>query len=203
MSSKNVFIEGVFTIINKRQKNILLVFLCVVIMILLTACEEGTGSKTIVLGFLPSGMEVATGHRILNNTDFRIITLIPILEPLFSFVISILCNVIDFFLWFIAWIPGVKQGIAFIYSLPDLDQTYKNFFPNHRNFITHSVLNPGFLLVTLIGIILSKVNKSFILREAPIKGRCGNRTAMCTCWYSLGKPSVWGVEKSIPNPAGE
>lgn len=143
---------------NIKRKYIILICIMLAVTFLLVGCEEGTGSKTIVFGFLPSGIEVATGHRLLHNTDYRIVTLIPVIEPLICIIISAICNIFDFLIWFIAWIPGIKQLIALIYSLPDIDQIYRNIFPNHRNFITHSVLNPGFIVTMFIGFLLGKIN---------------------------------------------
>ena len=146
---------------NTKSKYMFLICIIVLVIFLFIGCEEGTGKNAIVLGFLPSGIEVATGNRLLHNTDYRVVTLIPVLEPFICIIISAICNIFDFLLWFIAWIPGIKQIIALIYSLPDIDQIFRNIFPNHRNFITHSVLNPGFIITILIGFILGKINESF------------------------------------------
>lgn len=146
---------------NTKSKYMISICILVLAMSLLVGCEEGTGTKTIVFGFLPSGIETATGHRLLYNTDYRVVTLIPIIEPLIWMIISFVCNIFDFILWFIAWIPGVKQIINLVYSLPDIDQIFTNIFPNHRNFLTHSILNPGFIVIMVLGFILGRINEAF------------------------------------------
>lgn len=138
---------------NKTIRYNIGIFFVFIMAILLVGCDEGTGNKTSILGFLPSGIEVATGHKLLYNTDFRITTLIPFIEPLFCYIISIFCNLLDFCIWFIAWIPGVKQLIKIVYSLPDIDQKMTNIFPYHRNIITHSILNLGFILIVVLSFI--------------------------------------------------
>lgn len=150
---------------NSKKNYIFLIFLLLLIVGLFTGCEQGTGNKFSVLGFLPSGMKTATGNKILYNTDYRVYALIPVVEPLFGWFISALCNIFDFFLWFITWVPGIKQVTGFIYSLPDMDQHAVKIFCNHRNFITHSVLNPGFIIITLFSFILSKIGKCKELGE--------------------------------------
>lgn len=144
---------------NRKQKYIILIFLIIASVLLFTGCEQGTGNKFKVLGFLSSGMKTAAGHKILHNTDYHVYALIPFIEPLFGWLISIFCNIIDFLLWFVAWIPGIKQAIRFIYSLPDIDQYIPNIFSNHRNFITHSIFNPGFIVIIFLSCMLSKIPK--------------------------------------------
>ncbi len=130
--------------------------LLIVILATLSSCAKDTGGSFAALGFLPSGMEAATGHRILYNTNFNSYALIPILEPFINILMSVFVNLIDFALWLIAWIPGMKQVISWIYKLPDLDLAYSHIFTYHRNIITHSALNPLFLISIFSFMLLSK-----------------------------------------------
>lgn len=135
------------------------IWLFILLIISLTGCSQGTGNNFGVLGFLPSGIKTATGHKLLYNTDYTIVTLIPGIEVIIFFFISLLCNIIDFMLWFIAWIPGLKQLIAVIYSAPDIDLLFRTIFHTHRNFITHSVLNPLLLIILIPTFIFGKFFK--------------------------------------------
>lgn len=132
------------------------IWLFIIFMFTLTGCSQGTGDDFGVLGFLPSGIETATGHKLLYNTDYKQVTLIPVVEVLICYFISILCNLMDFMLWFIAWIPGLKQLIALIYAAPDMDLLFPSVFHLHRNFITHSVLNPLFLISGVLMVLLGR-----------------------------------------------
>lgn len=143
------------------------IWLFIIFMFTLTGCSQGTGNDFGVLGFLPSGVETATGHKALYHTDYKQVTLIPVVEVIIFYFVSIMCNIFDFFLWFIAWIPGIKQFIALIYVSPDIDLLFPEIFHMHRNFITHSVLNPVFLtaiaLVILLGRFFEWIKAVFLL----------------------------------------
>ncbi len=56
------------------------IWLFIIFMFTLTGCSQGTGNDFGVLGFLPSGVETATGHKALYHTDYKQVTLIPVVE---------------------------------------------------------------------------------------------------------------------------
>lgn len=96
----------------------------------------------LTLGFLPMGLRVRKGT---NLHSWRI----PIIGPLVNYVTACLVNIIDALLWCSFLLPGMRRICLFFYRCPDMSERYFGFLlggiNGHRNFISHSVLNPFFL----------------------------------------------------------
>ena len=82
------------------------------------------------------------------------------LEITLNYFFAALINLIDFALLFISWIPGLKNILDFMYRNPDIIEKQIPFLfggsKGHRNFITHSVFNPVFLIYIFISSKLTK-----------------------------------------------
>ncbi len=104
------------------------------------------------LSFLPSGIDTLFNHR-LHDGDMSTIALIPLVEHLINYIAVLFLNIIDFAIWTIAWIPGVNLIIDIVYTSPDFIEVGVT----HRNFLTHSVLNPVFLIAMLALFIVGKI----------------------------------------------
>ena len=82
------------------------------------------------------------------------------LEITLNYFFAALINLIDFSLLFISWIPGLKNILDFMYRNPDIIEKQIPFLfggsKGHRNFITHSVFNPVFLIYIFISSKLTK-----------------------------------------------
>ena len=92
------------------------------------------------------------------------------LEITLNYFFAALINLIDFALLFISWIHGLKNILDFMY--PDIIEKQIPFLfggsKGHRNFITHSVFNPVFLIYIFISsklcVIFSLTPLNTILR---------------------------------------
>ena len=130
----------------------------VLVIALITWVLDGvvsTVGSILTLSFLPSALKMLEG----SSMDS---TLIPILGYLINWLVVVFVNFVDFMIWFINWIPGIKQVIRLIYTAPDIDQSswYRasfSFLGGHRSFITHSVLNPIFIIYFSLSYFVSKV----------------------------------------------
>ena len=82
------------------------------------------------------------------------------LEITLNYFFAAIINLIDFALLFISWIPGLKNILDFMYRNPDIIEKQIPFLfggsKGHRNFITHSVFNPVFLIYIFISSKLTK-----------------------------------------------
>jgi|GEM_PF-2369059 len=171
------------------------------ISVLLAGCnsrESGVFGTVLTLGFLPSGFEVITGNPLLANINL-LTAPIPILGILINWLLALFINTMDFVLWFFSWIPGYKEIIGVVASSHDLDLgPWANFFSHHRNFLSHSVLNPVFVVYGIVAYGLSKIFRSplrFIL-ALPMMGFGLGLLAdsMPQAWtgFSLIKVSLFG-----------
>lgn len=116
--------------------------------------KVGVLEKLLTLGFLPKALNMMDG----NVTSYTIPIIGVVVEVFLNWIAAIFINLIDFCLWLVNWIPGVRQIIAFVYRAPDAAE---HLFPqlfgmSHRNFITHSAINPIFLGFLLVGFILAR-----------------------------------------------
>lgn len=108
----------------------------------------------LTLSFLPHALGMFDG----NVGSYSIPIIGQFIEVLINYFVAAFINLIDFFIWFINWIPGVNWIINFIYRSPDMVERYlPDIFgglAGHRNFITHSILNPVFLVYLIICLII-------------------------------------------------
>ncbi len=116
----------------------------------------------ITLQFLPHGI-VHAGHGMFDG-NLHGDTYIPIIGLLINYVVAIFINIVDFLLWFLSFVPGLSFFMDLVYSSPDLDLSrYAIGIIAHRSFLTHSVLNPVFLILLfvmyLVGVVINKINK--------------------------------------------
>lgn len=76
------------------------------------------------------------------------------IEIAINYIFAAIINLIDFLLLFISWIPILKQILNFMYRSPDIIEKQIPFLfggsKGHRNFITHSIFNPIFLIYLFI-----------------------------------------------------
>ena len=76
------------------------------------------------------------------------------IEIIINYIFAAIINLIDFFLLFISWIPSLRKLLDYIYRNADiLEKQFPFLFggsKGHRNFITHSVFNPVFLIYVFI-----------------------------------------------------
>ncbi|MGL5917051.1 MAG: hypothetical protein ACRCZC_05050 [Culicoidibacterales bacterium] len=98
----------------------------------------------LTFGFLPMGLHIRKGT---NIHSWRV----PILGPLLNYATACCVNLIDSWLWLWLWLPGMKKFTLSVYRSPDTLERYLGFIfggiNGHRNFISHSVFNPVFLLI--------------------------------------------------------
>ena len=98
----------------------------------------------LTLSFLPSSLNMFNG-----NPDSSTIKPQEI-EISINYFFVALINLIDFLLLFINWIPFIKRIVNFMYRNPDIIEKHLSLIfggsKGHRNFITHSIFNPVFLI---------------------------------------------------------
>lgn len=121
---------------------------------------EGLFFNILNLAFLPAGLDIAA------NTSMTGVYTIPLIgafiEVPLHYIFSLVINVVDFLCWFICKIPLIGNIIEFIEKCPDKDLTTHGTDPiigflgitGHRNFITHSVLNPYVIIFIVLSVIL-------------------------------------------------
>ncbi|MGL6058532.1 MAG: hypothetical protein ACRC17_09475 [Culicoidibacterales bacterium] len=119
----------------------------------------------LTFSFLPMGLHI---RKNTNIHSWRI----PILGALLNYTTACLINLIDAWIWLWIWIPGLKKIIFFFYRSPDtLERSLKLFLGGingHRNFISHSIFNPVFLIVVyLLGKLISLTPNPFL--QLPIQ----------------------------------
>lgn len=149
----------------------------------------------MTLDFLPKGVNMLAGSKISTYS-------IPIIGGLINYLVWVLVNILDFIIWCVHWIPGVNSFIDIIYKCPDIDLPSSNwdiFNSSHRNFITHSVLNPIFLiamaLCVLVTLVLPPIGVSFmVLACCAFSGHLLADT-MPNAWVgtSFIQVKLWGV----------
>lgn len=124
---------------------IIIIIAVLVAYSLIGSILDGLGS-ILTLDFLPKAYNFLKDSKIGTYS-------IPILGLLCNYVTWVFVNLVDFIAWLFHWIPGVGSIMDWIYKAPDMDlnsASLEIFRNTHRNFITHSVLNPVF--VGFIGI---------------------------------------------------
>lgn len=98
----------------------------------------------LTFGFLPMGLHMRKGTNIHTWK-------IPIIGPIINYTTASLVNMIDALIWLLLWLPGFKGLTRFLYRSPDMLERYLSWLlggvNGHRNFLSHSVLNPVFLLI--------------------------------------------------------
>ncbi len=143
------------------------IFIVVLGLVLISYILNSIGSFFIsifTLSFLPNAIGMFDGK--ISTTASSIPILSKLVEGIINWISVIFINVVDFLLWFIYWIPGVKQIIELIYSSPDLVERHIPMLNSHRNFITHSVFNPIFLTFIMVSFILCKILNKFEIGES-------------------------------------
>lgn len=178
-------------------------------VILLSGCsnsdknEESFFGSLFTLDFLPSGMNVIYNGPLNENiaientllkksiNDERtgfvkkiFLKIINIPFLLINYLLMLIINIIDFIIWFFSWIPGYRHLIKSITKAHDIDNynvrgIIASHFSNHRNFFTHSILNPIIFIYIVIAIIIKQI-KSFavsFLISLPLLGFLGGLLA--------------------------
>lgn len=139
------------------------------------------------LGFLPAGLHIAKD---ISPVGVYVIPYIgALIEVPLHYFLTLWINIIDFICWIPSKIPGLNFLLEFIKKCPDKDLTTHGVDPligmlgltGHRNFITHSVLNPYIFLILLIGTILYFVLGFVNKKIQEVLGIC---IAMCLFIHS-------------------
>lgn len=142
---------------------VIVIFLIAIIGKSLGAIKSFLAS-VFTLSFLPNAIGMFDGN--INTIASNIPVISEVVEGIVNWLSVIFINVIDFFLWFIYWIPGVKQIIQIIYTAPDLvERLVSSILGSHRNFITHSIFNPIFLIFIIITFIVCRILNQFEIGE--------------------------------------
>lgn len=131
--------------------NMGVVFIIVSFLIWVLMGVIGFVGDILTLDFLPNGLDI------LNDSKMQTYS-IPIIGFLINYIVWVFVNLVDFVTWFIHWIPGVKTLMDIIYTCPDLDlpnSPLEIFRSSHRNFITHSALNPIFIVFIIVSSLVS------------------------------------------------
>ena len=116
--------------------------------------------KILNLGFLPSGLDIDNNIKVIGT--YTIPFLGSVIEVPLHFFMTLWINIVDFVCWIPSKIPILREVLYLVKVCPDLDLTTHGTdlligtlgLTGHRNFITHSVLNPYILLIFFTGIIL-------------------------------------------------
>ena len=172
MDNLKIKLIGVVMMTKLKSKKTILFVLSIILLISLSGCfmqESGSNSggfiySILTLSFLPSGMEVIKGESLLHDASMTT-TIIPIIGLIVNYFVVLMVNIIDFMIWFFSWIPGYRRLIAFISSAHDIDQKtgiIASWFTSHRNFFTHSVLNPILLIYFVISFHIKAAKGAFI-----------------------------------------
>lgn len=135
----------------------------ILVLILIGYILNGIGNffaSLFTLSFLPNAIGMFDGK--IETTASTIPIISSLVEGVVNWISVIFINFVDFMLWFIYWIPGVKQVILLVYTAPDLvERLLPSMLGSHRNFITHSVLNPIFLIFIMISFIICKIANKY------------------------------------------
>lgn len=122
----------------------------------------------LTLSFLPDALGMFDG----NVASYTIPIVGQTLGIVVNYLVAAFINLIDFCIWFINWIPGLNLIIKTVYTSPDMVERMLPFIfggqSGHRNFITHSVLNPVFLVFLIITFILTKLLSKTRIRDGVI-----------------------------------
>lgn len=104
----------------------------------------------LTFAFLPSKLKIRKATNIYTWN-------IPILGPLLNYTTACIINMIDATIWLFQWIPGFLFIAKILYHTADSLERYLSWFlggiSGHRNFISHSCINPiylGFLFLSHI-----------------------------------------------------
>lgn len=116
-------------------------------------------TSLFTLSFLPNGLNF------LYNTNPDTVA-IPLIGGILNYISILICNIVDCLIWFIHWIPGLNILIDKIATCPDMDQ---NMAVMHRNFFTHSVINPTFLCFAVVAILIILITSRFTGVNAGIR----------------------------------
>ncbi|MBN1037072.1 hypothetical protein DWC20_16170 [Clostridium botulinum] len=129
-------------------------FLGAFVLIFILYCIKQFAYNIFTLSFLPGAFHMFDG----NMSSYTIPIIGKIIEPIINYVCVLVLNIVDFFVWFVHWIPGLGYVIDRIYKAPD--EVEKTFKLVHRNFITHSIFNPRIVAILVIGfVLLFAINK--------------------------------------------
>ena len=142
------------------------IYILAIFILLTTFFIKPVKKNILTLSFLPSSLEMFNGNP--NSRTLKV----KGLEITLNYFFAALINLIDFALLFISWIPGLKNILDFMYRNPDIIEKQISFLfggsKGHRNFITHSVFNPVFLIYIFISsklcVIFSLTPLNTILR---------------------------------------
>ena len=112
-------------------------------------------SLSFLPGFIGMKAKIGVDVRSLNLPIIR-----GIIEPRINYISLIIINIIDFLLWILHWIPGLSSFINYIYNTPASTEGVFIGLLNlnvvdgsmSKYFLTHSVLNPVFLVVIAIAV---------------------------------------------------
>lgn len=142
----------------------MLYILIAIILVAVLGSIKSFFGNIFTLSFLPNAIGMFDGN--INTIASNIPIISKLVEGLFNWISVLFINVIDFGLWFIYWIPGVKQLIELIYTAPDLvERIMTDMLGSHRNFITHSIFNPIFLIFIIVAFIICKIVNKFEIGE--------------------------------------
>lgn len=131
------------------------IIIAILLVVVVAASVRSFLVSVFTLSFLPKAIGMFDGNISTMASNIPIIS--KLVEGIVNWISVIFINVIDFVLWFIYWIPGVKNIIKLIYTSPDLaEKLISNMLGSHRNFITHSILNPIFVVFIIITFIVCK-----------------------------------------------
>lgn len=139
---------------------VILMLLCAAI-VLIKSAVWALFFRILNLGFLPAGIGIGEG---IAETGVYVLPFFlgSLIEIPLHFLLTLWINIVDFACAILSVIPFVKELLYLVKVCPDLDLTTHGIDPvigflgltGHRNFITHSVLNPYILMIVLAGLVL-------------------------------------------------
>lgn len=143
--------------------------------------------EVLNLGFLPAGLNLIENIRPLGVYTIPLIG--PIIEVPLHFLMTLWINIVDFVCWILCKIPFLNMELTFIKGCPDLDLTTHGTdeligvlgLTGHRNFITHSILNPYIVIIVAIGFILYFITGIFSKKIQNFIASC---VITCLCIHS-------------------
>ncbi len=136
-----------------------IIFLAIIIIVISIFNQASKLINSILtLSFLPGALDIFDGKMDTLATHIPIVS--KLVEGFINWMSVLLINIIDFSLWLIHWIPGVSQVIDFIYVSPDIiERMFPAILGSHRNFITHSIFNPVFVIFLIIFLVFALLSK--------------------------------------------